>query len=166
MTYEIRIEGLPEDGLNQELARLQAIAKAPHEHVRPFTRGKFLVRVKTVITKYPPKPRYPLRWKSEKQRRAYFASNGFGKGIPYQRRGDLGNRWRESVFKNVFTFRNTARYASFVIGDDQEPFHNDTGWQEAIRHEPDLVDEFGDLAQADVLAAVRAPIQQKGQLDA
>ena len=30
---------------------------------------------------------YPVKWDSEKQRRAFFATNGFGKGIPYKRTG-------------------------------------------------------------------------------
>lgn len=30
---------------------------------------------------------YPIKWDSEKQRRAFFATNGFGKGIPYKRTG-------------------------------------------------------------------------------
>lgn len=29
--------------------------------------------------------RYPIDWDSERQRRAFFATNGFGKGIPYRR---------------------------------------------------------------------------------
>jgi hypothetical protein len=28
---------------------------------------------------------YPIQWDSERQKRAYFATNGFGAGIPYQR---------------------------------------------------------------------------------
>ncbi len=32
---------------------------------------------------------YPIQWDSEKQRRAFFATNGFGNGIPYSRTGDL-----------------------------------------------------------------------------
>ena len=31
--------------------------------------------------------KYPVRWDSEKQRRAYFATNGCGKRIPYRRTG-------------------------------------------------------------------------------
>lgn len=30
---------------------------------------------------------YPVQWDSEKQRRAFFATDGFGGGIPYQRKG-------------------------------------------------------------------------------
>ncbi len=33
---------------------------------------------------------YPVQWDSAKQRNAYFASNGFGKGIPYKRTGAHG----------------------------------------------------------------------------
>jgi hypothetical protein len=29
--------------------------------------------------------RYPVQWDSERQKRAFFATNGFGAGIPYQR---------------------------------------------------------------------------------
>jgi hypothetical protein len=29
--------------------------------------------------------RYPVQWDSERQKRAFFATNGFGQGIPYQR---------------------------------------------------------------------------------
>lgn len=31
---------------------------------------------------------YPVTWDSEKQRRAFFATDGFGHGIPYNRTGD------------------------------------------------------------------------------
>ena len=35
---------------------------------------------------------YPIRWTSERQRRAFFASDGFGRGIPTKRTG-LVARW-------------------------------------------------------------------------
>ena len=35
----------------------------------------------------------PVQWDSEKQRKAYFASNGFGAGIPYHRTGDYERGW-------------------------------------------------------------------------
>ena len=31
---------------------------------------------------------YPIRWDSAKQRAAFFATNGFGNGIPYERTGN------------------------------------------------------------------------------
>jgi len=35
----------------------------------------------------------PVQWDSPKQQAAYFASNGFGKGIPYHRTGDYERGW-------------------------------------------------------------------------
>jgi hypothetical protein len=42
---------------------------------------------------------YPIRWDSEKQRRAFFATDGFGHGIPYQRTG--ATKWTiDKSFEN------------------------------------------------------------------
>jgi hypothetical protein len=38
--------------------------------------------------------RYPVQWDSEKQRRAFFATNGFGKGIPYKRTHKYRLGWK------------------------------------------------------------------------
>jgi hypothetical protein len=37
---------------------------------------------------------YPVQWDSERQRRAFFATNGFGKGIPYQRTHQYRLSWK------------------------------------------------------------------------
>src|SRR5690349_11752070 len=39
---------------------------------------------------------YPVQWDSERQRRAFFATKGFGKGIPYRRTGRYRLGWRIS----------------------------------------------------------------------
>ena len=36
---------------------------------------------------------YPVNWDSEKQQRAFFATNGFGHGIPYVRTNAMANAW-------------------------------------------------------------------------
>ena len=36
---------------------------------------------------------HPIRWDSERQRKAYFATNGFGAGIPYVRTGGEAGAW-------------------------------------------------------------------------
>lgn len=102
----------------------------------------------TVISKLrvePPKPNYPLRWKSKKQRAAFFATNGFGKGIPYRRTGEMSKRW-ETVFVaspsggDIFV-QNNSPYVDYVQGLNQQPFHIDTGWVYAppIIAEADIV---------------------------
>jgi len=46
-----------------------------------------------------PKVKYPIAWTSERQRRAYFASNGFGHGIPYRRTGGATKAWRAALVR-------------------------------------------------------------------
>lgn len=76
---------------------------------------------------------YPIEWKSLKQRRAYFATDGFGHGIPYRRTGSLLNSW-DVVFTTFgddagsMSAVNTSPAARWVIGADQQPCHHNTGW--------------------------------------
>lgn len=85
------------------------------------------VRAKARITRYPPSPRR-VRWDSERQRAAFFATNGFGGGIPYQRTGTYGRSWRirrnprASRAMQGYSLISEAeqrgqRYAKFVGGD-------------------------------------------------
>lgn len=83
-------------------------------------------------------------WTSERQRRAYFASNGFGAGIPYSRKGKLAAAWKitgELMGKAwVMLVENPAKAARFVYGSlalanlasaarFQQKFHAVTGWK-------------------------------------
>jgi hypothetical protein len=45
------------------------------------------------VSEYAPPPDYPINWSSAKQRAAFFASNGFGGGIPHQRNGAFPDSW-------------------------------------------------------------------------
>lgn len=83
----------------------------------------------------PGKPRYPIRWKSAKQRRAFFATNGFGRGIPTRRTGDMVKRWTvKAIFSTSggeIIAANSSPYSQYVQGDDAQPFHLDTDWPQA-----------------------------------
>ena len=65
--------------------------------------------------------KYPVQWDSEKQRRAYFATKGFGAGIPYQRTGAYEAGWTVAKtgykLNRAFTLRNAKKAAPFVGGD-------------------------------------------------
>jgi hypothetical protein len=88
-----------------------------------------------------PRPvKYPIQWKTERQRRAFFASDGFGKGIPYQRTGTVAQGWRIEADRvdnaTVLAISNPVSYAKFVYGTTedpkaQQPFHVATGWSNA-----------------------------------
>lgn len=78
------------------------------------------------------------RWTSERQRRAFFAKDdngvaGFGAGIPYQRTGKLLSSYdvvfpEDSSGGAVLEVVNTDPKARFVVGDDAQPMHLDSGW--------------------------------------
>ncbi len=88
----------------------------------------------------PGKPKYPIQWTSERQRKAFFASNGFGRGIPSRRTGKLNKSWKTQLIRRgdsaVLMVSNSQKYAPFVVGrirprgkDPMQRFHRITGWQ-------------------------------------
>jgi len=82
------------------------------------------------VNVYPPPVKYPIEWTSEKQRKAFFATDGFGGGIPYKRKGTMFDKTRVEFDASLFTLRindpNSIR--RFVVDADQQKFHRNTGW--------------------------------------
>jgi len=69
----------------------------------------------------PGKPiKYPVQWDSEKQRRAFFATDGFGRGIPTVRTGAYNAGWKVkqtgSGTAREFTLSNITPYSRYVGG--------------------------------------------------
>ncbi|PJF38481.1 MAG: hypothetical protein CUN54_10770, partial [Phototrophicales bacterium] len=86
---------------------------------------------------------YPIEWTSERQRRAYFATDGFGAGIPYKRTGETDAGW-EMEIKIIgravkVIIENNSPAAPWVYGSlakrgfkrFQQRFHEITGWPTA-----------------------------------
>ncbi len=77
-----------------------------------------------------------LAWKSDKQRKAFFATDGFGHGIPYQRRAApnrIVDQWRliityEPDRLTSIALLNDDLTHRFVTGQFQQPYHAITGW--------------------------------------
>lgn len=94
----------------------------------------------------------PRDWQSERQRRAYFATNGFGAGIPYRRTGKLAASWEMYAKDGTIVISNPSPIAKYVYGSlaqnraaalrFQQRAHAKTGWQQAT----DTVREFLDAA--------------------
>jgi hypothetical protein len=82
---------------------------------------------------YPPRRTHgkgnPYRWQSEKQRRAFFATKGFGGGIPSRRSGELSRGWQASVDPYRKTLFNRVPYAKYTMGDRQQKGHTTDGWR-------------------------------------
>jgi len=138
---------------------------------------KFLTE--DLFTYAPGPPRYPIRWAPSRhpadrnkrantrfgyysrQKAAFFATDGFGRGIPARRNkpAKVNLAWRvEAVSlragEALLKVSNTADHFPFVIGDPSRPswqqqFHVDTGWLT-----PDEVRETLDQASEDATAVL------------
>lgn len=76
-----------------------------------------LVRVLNRLKKPGKKPKRPIPWDSIKQMRAFFASNGFGGGIPHKRRGAYQKGFRIKAIPQGHELSNTAKGAKYVGGN-------------------------------------------------
>lgn len=101
-----------------------------------FTRGLAQTVLKQA-QRYPGKVKRPLEWQSQKQRRAFFATNGFGRGFGARRTGRLRSGWqvklRYDTNEGLLKLTNDAPYAWYVQGSAQQNFHRNTGWTRVDR---------------------------------
>lgn len=72
----------------------------------------------------------PYKWQTEKQRRAYFATKGFGKGIPYTRSGKLADGWKQIEDGVNSKVVNEVPYVRYVMGADQQRGHAADKWRQ------------------------------------
>ncbi len=117
------------------------------------------------LSAYAEPPTYPIKWQSEKQRRAFFASSGFSGGIPHQRQGALPGSFEESevmasaglVEGKVYS---VEEWAKFVMGaKDQSSIHAgrwSTDVEVGQRITPDIVKLFSDALLRAVQEALSA----------
>lgn len=123
----------------------------PGKFLKAFYGGgrKFRRGVEPRVSQTPGPVVYPIQWTTARQRAAFFATDGFGAGIPYSRSGSVSSAWdyQEGVVRPLFRFYNTNETATFVIGDDQQQFHKNTGWQ----YVPDILHRESEKVVNDIV---------------
>jgi hypothetical protein len=92
----------------------------------------------SILSTEPGKPKYPIRWTSERQRKFVMAKLRRMGQIPYIRTGRYAAAWRwfakSTQFGGLFVIENTAKTSKgesleqYVQGIHQQGFHKDTGW--------------------------------------
>lgn len=108
----------------------QTFQRALQERKGDQLATRTLARLKTE----PGKPNYPIRWTSEKQRRAFFATKGFGRGIPASRSNPSAvlEGWSAGFIPTndggILAITNDVPHMTFVQGDRAQGFHRDTGY--------------------------------------
>lgn len=88
----------------------------------------------------------PFEFATDRSRRAYFATNGFGKGLPYRRTGQLEASWIVAVgtqLRSPFVLiYNNKTYGKYVYGPRQVPGHRRTGWGKDIERDLNYLTDF------------------------
>jgi hypothetical protein len=92
----------------------------------------------------------PFVFATEKSRRAYFATNGFGKGIPFRRDDSIRTSWRVRVIsrlsRDFAVIDNPKEAAKYVYGSPsqrQVPGHKNTGWGKDFEESIETIQENG-----------------------
>lgn len=140
-TFRIRTKPLEE--LDAFTAQIQRQAQDAGDAALEKIRADFM----NELSFEPSAVKYPIEWTSDRQRKAFFATDGFGGGIPSQRSGGVSDGWtvagRASGGSYVVEVSNAAPHAKFVVGDvnfrsrnealkPMQKMHINTGWQPAI----------------------------------
>jgi hypothetical protein len=111
--------------------RVQVITNADNtaKAIRETPTAAFLTEARTVrgtvleivrIMRRPAvKPTGPIRWDSAKQRKAFFATDGFGGGIPHVRLNAYVDGWKSKEVRTntVFEVSNIGHRSMHITGD-------------------------------------------------
>lgn len=85
--------------------------------------------IRTAMRQPGSKPTYPIQWASVKQMKAFFASDGFGGGIPHVRTNRYVDAWQiETIGDKGYRLANTAPGAKYIGG-------NAYGQSQAVMHQ-------------------------------
>lgn len=74
-------------------------------------------RVQKRLRKPGKKPTYPIPWDSPKQKDAFFATDGFGHGIPTQRTGAHVAGWSIEKLDTGYRIINQKEGTKYIYGD-------------------------------------------------
>lgn len=82
-----------------------------------------------------------------RQKAAFFATDGFGRGIPTQRTNTMIEAWNVYLDREsgAFVVENPVAYTPYVQGTWQQQYHGTTGWQNAGNVLQPLVPQIDDM---------------------
>jgi len=133
---EVTIDGEGVEWLKAlQIMAAQGFEDTMHDWAKRELRPFVSRQVDATLRREPGPVVYPIEWASERQRRAFFATNGFGHGIPYRRTHRYAEGWRvEADYRgglSEMSITNSTDYAEYIGGRKRQPFHANTGWADA-----------------------------------
>jgi len=172
ITARWRIDAAPLDGLEDFMVQVDERVAFVGERVRNLIEPQLMDELRAK----PGKVKYPIQWTSEKQRRAFFATNGFGRGIPTVRSNKMVNGWildtRAAKGRFTLVVRNPFDYAKYVVGaidfrsrnnalKSKQKFHDNTGWQDAVDTVSFWFEAARELYQKEIVAALNRAVKSR-----
>lgn len=146
------------DALREVTPRVPQIASA---YFARTVQPAIAAEVRVTIAQYPGPVVHPFAFSTPKSRRAFFATNGFGRGLGAPRTNNLANSWTVRIDRRsrdeFLRIVNTASYAGYVYGPGnplatfrQVPGHRVTGWGANL---PSQLDHLTDFSIEQLLTA-------------
>ena len=80
-------------------------------------------QIREEISKPGSPPTYPINWDSERQRKAFFATDGFGRGIPTKRSNEYVEAYHVVRREDGAEVGNPLSHAKFIGGRAQSNIH-------------------------------------------
>jgi len=72
------------------------------------------VAIRKVMKEEGQPPTHPIQWDSVKQRKAFFASDGFGRGIPTKRTGEYTKGWQVIKTEDGYDVGNPLTHSKYI----------------------------------------------------
>lgn len=144
LSAQLQIDSDILDAVNAQVAKAPALMNTALKRVP--ARFKRTNRNYRQLTTEPPPPSYPLRWKSVRQRRYVMAKLRREDNLPYTRTHRF-NKSYDLVMGDdgVFRLINTSPQFQFIAGDNAQPMHLDTGWQQAALYVVPIQNDLADV---------------------
>jgi len=101
--------------------------RGAYKKIGKYRLGEIAGKIKTRMQTPGKKIKYPVNWKTLKQKLAFFASNGFGGGIPTIRSHKYERGWKSETMVNGIKVYNKMKGAKYIGGNmrgaGQSPIH-------------------------------------------
>jgi hypothetical protein len=124
----------------------ESLLRRWQDSMRQLGGNRLAARSIAKLQTIPGPPVYPIDWTSERQRKAFFASDGFGRGIPTKRTGQIVAEWEgsfeETETGGLLLLQNWNPAVQFLQGVNVQQFHLNTGWVQ--------IDDVADDAHAEM----------------
>lgn len=104
------------------------------------------------LQRVPGAPHYPIQFTTDKQRRAFFATKGFGRGIPASRSSPpaVTEAWKAEFIPTrdggIVALTNADPAMEFIQGARAQGYHQITGWTQVDDVEQQAFSEMQGIA--------------------